>query len=1228
MSIFLEKNDIFQNIFNYLFLYSEKILSNKHETPVNKEIKKVRISPEQFPLVFVLQNSSPLSMALLCNEAKFTQVSADNLAEHFKVIIDKIIEDEDQNVAHYSILTQHEKHELLKSPGIRKYFHSMNESIHDLFNFQVKKTPQYIAVVHGETIYTYKQLNDISNQIAHLLIQKNIRRGDIVNVLMERNPVLIATMLAVFKVGGVYAPIDPKQTDEHIEFILNDCNSHLILVNNTRRLPNDAIYKSVIIDNNLSAIKNFPEQFPISKLSHVNQLAYVIYTSGTMGQPKGVMIKHESLVNLANWYKICFNITEKDRSSQFSSQGFDKFFSEVIPFITTGASVHIVDDHIKFNSSAFLTWLSDEKITICDLPTAYAQAIFSGQWPDKTSLRTLKLGGEMLTHYPEQSFPFDIWNTYGPAEATIEATYMKIYQANSHPETEKQKIKYFIPPIGKPIPNCELFIVDQHMELAPIGSAGELLIGGVNLSTGYFNRPQLTNTTFIRNPFSKNPEDRLYKTGDLVRWLEDGNLEFIGRIDHQAKISGYRIDLNEVEIALSQYPDINEVVVLSKKWVNGQNTLIAYLVPNIDRIRIPYQEKCLIAFDEFHYLQALTEDISKAGVALTGSTDELKPDQQVKVNFKLPGSNESKWLTGKVVWQSAQRAGIHFDQTDKQVALLQKSIQYYLTTHNLMETLETSAAKRSLRSALKKKLPAQMVPAIFCTLPHLPLTFNGRIDWKSLPPPKEFERILDRNFVEPRNQTEKKLYNIWKEILGQENISITDNFFDLGGNSQLIAQLSVQILNKFKIALPEKILFDLPFIPVMAEYIDTNGREYTFKVSAQNDMHRDAILNDDIIPNKKCSIHLPNPESILLTGVSGFLGVFLLKELLDQTDAKIYCLIRKGKFESIADRLLNNIERYELGSTISLSNRRIVMIPSDIGNDQFGIPLELYNNLASKIDLIYHCGAQVNTITSYTNLRTSNVQGTLEIIKFALKQFDKPIHYISTLATANKLSEQGHLLEDFPDGNASQITGGYTTSKWISERLLTQAKNRGLPVSIYRSGYIWGQSDSGVTNVNDALLFLIKGCIQLGLAPNWNEKITILPVNFVSKTIIGISLQQKDKSNMFHLDHPTGIMWTDLIAWLNDYGYTIKIGDHKDWLQKLTLIHSDNALYPFLPHLLAQKEAPDSPIIDMDNTITALTKIHLTYPEINNRLLTVYIRYLCEVGFLPEPENKKKQTFV
>ncbi len=452
---------------------------------------------------------------------------------------------------------------------------------------------------------------------------------------------------------------------------------------------------------------------------------------------------------------------------------------------------------------------------------------------------------------------------------------MKVFKANTPPN--KQPRRHFPPPIGKPIFNSEVYVVNSHMQLVPIGGVGELLIGGINLATGYLNRPQLTREKFIHHCFSKNAHAKLYKTGDLVRWLSDGNLEFIGRSDHQIKIRGYRIELSEIETAIANYPDVGEVVVLAKELVNGHKTLIAYLVPNLDKIRIPYQERCLLTSDELSYLQVFSEDISKEGLAVTSLTENFAKSAFIKVNIKLPGSSQPQWLTGRIVWQQKERAGIQFTDTPEQKKLLQRSIEYYLSTHNLMETLQSAAAKRNLRKALKRKLPEYMIPSMFSILPEFPLTFNGKVDWKSLPPPQDFERLLERKYVEPRNKTEKTLSEIWSNILGINPISITDNFFDLGGNSLFVSKLSIEILNNFNISIPHKILFDSPFIPIIAEYIDSNGKQYTHQSSIQNDIHRDAVLHDGILPKRKLSDRLSNPKGILLTGAGGF-WVFIYYE--------------------------------------------------------------------------------------------------------------------------------------------------------------------------------------------------------------------------------------------------------------------------------------------------------------------------------------------------------------
>ncbi len=1215
-------NTAFNDLFSYLLLFQS---SHSKTNGKNNKETHAQLDPDVYPLVFTVHHNAKILLEILYNENKFTHDNIKRLANHFIVVLQKVLHEPDQFFTHYSILTEQEQKDLLNNwnkPLQNKNGVPQLECVHDIFVQQAKRFPNHPAVVHNNTTVTYQQLDAISNQIAQLLLQRKVHAGDTVAVLMERTPAILATMLAIFKIGAVYVPLNPKYPDERIKFILDDCKTHLILVTNTQRIPEELLYKTIVIDDTYHTIKSLPAQLPANKLSP-EHIAYVIYTSGTTGQPKGVMIKHASLVNLVGWYKNYFFVTPDDRASQFASQGFDTFFCETIPFLLLGASIHIVDDGIKLTPAAFLPWLAENKITICDLPTAYGQILFNLKWPDNLSLRLLKVGGENFTQYPTQKFSFDIWNGYGPTEATVEASFIKLCQANIEPEN--QPYRHFPPPIGKPIVNIEMYVVDQHMEPVPIGSVGELLIGGAGLSPGYLNRPELTQEKFIWNIFSTDPNAKLYRTGDLVRWLSDGNIEFVGRIDHQVKIRGYRIELSEIETAINQHPDVNEVVVIAKELISGQKSLLAYLVPNLERIRIPFQERCLVALDELQYLQVITEDISREGMAITGLTEKIDADKIIRFNVKLPGMSGNQWLTGKVRWQQDQRAGVHFEQTTQQKNLLHKSIEYYLSTHNLMETLQSAAAKRSLRKALKKKLPDYMIPTVFSILPSLPLTINGKVDWKALPPPKDFERLTDRNYTAPRNETEKLVAEIWCEVLNQNQVSITDSFFDLGGNSLLVSQLSIKMLQKFDISIPAKILFDLPFIPIIAEYIDSKGAQYTYTSSIQDEISHDAILRDDLVPNKVLSKHIKKPQNILLTGAAGFLGIYLLRELLKKTDAKIYCLIRKGEFENVAKRLINNINHYKLNDEISLNNRRIIIIASDIGLDQFGIPIEQYENLAEKIDLIYHCGAQVNTMSAYSNLRTSNVQGTLEVIKFALRKVDKPIHYISTLSAAYKTNDNGKFTEEFPNDNSSNLTGGYALSKWVSERLLTQAKNRGLPVAIYRSGYILGQSDNGITNINDALLLLIKGCIQLGAAPNWKEKIMILPVDFVSAAIVDISLNQGEKSNVFHLDHPAGMLWTDLIAWLNNYGYSIALISHQEWLQKLAQIGRDNALYPFLPHYLSQTQKIDTTETDMSNTMSVLKEINLAYPKLDDVLLQSYMDYLCQEGFFPAPHGKRKR---
>lgn len=1186
----------------------------------NKKIKNITLNPEEIPLI-LLANNTQKEFTLFYSKILYSKKNITKISSYLKNILFDLCNNPYKKAYSIELLSTQEKNKILNNWSHPEYefpIPLLNHCAHDLISMVANMYPTNIAIVHNDKTITFEELEKKSTLLAQKLMQLGAARNDHIAVSITRSPMLLIAMLAIFKCGAIYIPINPKYPEEKITYLLNDSQSTLILSDIIDKIP--AAFHNITIDTNSTDIfnsintMNFPVVSP-------DDIAYIIYTSGTTGNPKGVLIKHKSLINFVAWYKACFNIDHHDRSSQVASQAFDSYLCETIPILANGGSVYIIDDNVKLTPHSFLKVLQEYKITICDLPTAYAQMLFSLEWPQNMSLRHVKIGGEALSKYPMQNFSFDIWNIYGPTETTIETTYKKIFSAGENINLKNKKLP---PPIGTPLANSEVYVVDQYMQLSPPGVAGELLIGGENLSPGYLNRVELTKEKFIPHILPNHKDKKLYRTGDLVRWLDNGDLEYIGRIDNQIKVRGYRIELNEVENIIRQHPDVGDAIVIAKDTPNSDKSLIAYVVPNLEKERFPYQERCVITNEKKKHVEVITEDISKSGIAVSGLSEQFRSGEKVKLYLKLPGSNDNKSLSGYIIWQENNRCGVLIDIADNENKIISKSIDYYLTTENIMDLVLRSSAKRSLKKALQKKLPDYMIPSTFVKILQFPLTFSGKIDTKALPPPQEFEQILHKEFIEPKTSTEMKLAKLWKEILDHDTISMSDNFFDIGGSSLTVAELSVRILREFHISLPAKLLFDLSYIPILAEYIDTNGENYRSQCNIQDDIERDNILDDNIIPTGKLSPHIHNPENILLTGAGGFLGIYLLRELLIHTDAKIYCIIRKGSFESAAERFISNISKFDLNNEVTLSNRRIIIIAGDIADEQFGLPQEQYNNLLAKIDLIYHCGAQVNIMASYGKLRGSNVQGTIEIIKFATKVKDKPIQYISTLSSAYRKDANGRLTEEFPNETYDEIFGGYAISKWVSERLLTQIKSRGLPIAIYRSGYIFGQSDTGITSLNDALLMLMKGCIQLGFAPDMHEKITILPVDFVAKVITLIGLKYPEKSTVYHIDHPTGIMWSDLIAWLNNYGYHIKTVSIKEWQNKLSHIEQDNALYPFLPYYLALPADHRSDEVVNDNTIDVLAKMNIKYPDINDELLTIYIDYLCQVEFLPAPLNETK----
>jgi amino acid adenylation domain-containing protein len=445
-----------------------------------------------------------------------------------------------------------------------------NACVPQLVAMQAAATPDAVALVAGDQILSYRELNQRANQLAHYLQALGVRPNVLVGLCVERSFDMVVGLLGILKAGGVYVPLDPTYPPERLTFMLGDAQAPVLVTQQSlaTRLPSHGA-QVVCLDVDAAVLAQQSIAEPTSAVT-VNDLAYVIYTSGSTGRPKGVQITHNSLLNLVFWHQRAFAVTPSDRATQLTSPAFDATGWELWPYLTTGASVYLLDEDTRLTPALLRDWLVSHAITITFLPTALAESVLALEWPSTTSLRFLLTGADKLHQYPSPTLPFAFVNNYGPTEATVVATFGRVFP-NPQPDGP--------PSIGRPIDNTQIYILDEHLRQVPIGVPGELHIGGVGLARGYLNRPELTDEKFIPHLFSGEPGARLYKTGDLARYLSDGQIAFMGRTDYQIKIRGYRIEPDEIVSVLNGHSAVQTSIVVAREDAPGDKHLAAYIVP-------------------------------------------------------------------------------------------------------------------------------------------------------------------------------------------------------------------------------------------------------------------------------------------------------------------------------------------------------------------------------------------------------------------------------------------------------------------------------------------------------------------------------------------------------------------------------------------------------------------------------------------------------------------------
>ncbi len=662
-------------------------------------------SVEAFDVFLAVKESKDqTAVSFYYDAGAFEQATIERWVDHFFHLIKAALAEPARAVSAHPLLTEKERHELVVGWNSTAARLPEESSIHGLIQTQAAASPDAVAVVFQDEQLTYGKLEACANQLARYLEKRGVGPDVLVGICVERSWRMLIGLLGILKAGGAYVPLDPNYPEERLSYMLSDAKAG-VLVTERGLLERFSDYagQTVCLDSDWPAIGE-ESATVLPERSGGEHLAYVIYTSGSTGKPKGVQIPHRAMVNFLASMRRQPGLRAQDILLAVTTLCFDIAGLEMFLPLTAGARVVIAERAVAIHGEQLAALMDRQNVTVMQATPATWRLLLEAGWSGRRQLKIL-CGGEALPRdLAEQLLTRcgSLWNVYGPTETTVWSTVFPVGSAEGPVS------------IGKPIANTQTYVVDRGMKPVPLGHAGELLIGGAGVARGYLNRPELTAEKFISGEAVGFPPGRIYRTGDLVRYRRDGDIEFLGRIDHQVKIRGFRIELGEIEAGLGQHPGVKQAVVTALEDGFGGKQLVAYL---------------------------------------TSERDE-------------------------------------------------------------------PPAESDLRTHLKTQLPEYMVPSLFVFLKTFPLTPNGKVDRRALPPPERSQTEARRDYVAPRSAGELRLTKIWEKAFGRNSVGVKDNFFELGGHSLVAGRIFAEIQKQFGKNFSPTVLLQNPTVEQLAARLE------------------------------------------------------------------------------------------------------------------------------------------------------------------------------------------------------------------------------------------------------------------------------------------------------------------------------------------------------------------------------------------------------------------------
>ena len=1085
-----------------MYAYQLGVLSEYKVKGLAIETENMELNVPKFKIAFyIVEVDGKPSVAIEYDNGRYSREMMQSLAQSVSNAVSAFAKDTKAPLRSVSLMDEQQT-ALLDSFNETHVDYDDTQTIISLFKTQVAKTPDNIAVIFRDKRITYRELDEITDRIAAGLHPTT----NVIAIKVERSEWMTIGALSVLKTGCAYMPLDPSYPEERLNYMQQDGNSCMLLT------------EKELESLSVSGLSTFSDSGLLAERSiNPSDLFILLYTSGSTGVPKGVMLEHRNLVAFCHWYHRYYDLHEGDKVAAYASFGFDANMMDMYPALTCGAAVCIIPEDMRLNLPELGRYFDQEGVTHSFMTTQIGFQFATNV--ECHSLRHLSVGGEALAALTPPT-NYKMHNGYGPTECTIFTTTYCLDGYEQHI------------PIGKPLDNLQLFVMDTNGQRLPLGAAGELWVSGPQVGRGYLNLPEKTKETFVHCTLSPRTSVRCYRTGDIVRYLPDGNIQFVGRRDGQVKIRGVRIELKEVETVIRQFPGIKDATVQAFDYPNGGKFIAAY-----------------IASDEKIDVQALN-------------------------------------------------------------------------------------------AFIRETKPPYMVPAATMQIDAIPLNQNQKVNRKALPAPKI--QADDHAYVAPANETEKLYADIFASVLSLEKVGATDSFFDLGGTSLMVTRVIIeaekggqhiayadlfshptprqlaQMVNgktENDTDAPDTVITDFDYEPINA-LLQKNTLDTFLNGQMVNDPYGEADRSTE------GRLEMVNGLGhVLLTGATGFLGIHVLKELIDSDAETITCLVR-GKDRHDAERRVRNLLFYYFSRRFDdLFGKRLFVVNGDVTND--------FSHLLSDISIqtVFNCAANVKHFSKGTDIEDVNIGGAQRCVDFCLATGARLVH-VSTTSTGGIWIGNNAPAPVLTERNIyfGQYLGNqYMHSKFLADRLILDAvAHKGLKAKIMRVGNLAARSYDGEFQVNfstNSYMGRIKIFNMLGCCPyeQYDSPTEFSPINETARAIVLLATTPDD-CTVFHPYNTHTRLLGDVLNELKKIGTDIRFVESMEFGALVQQAAADPKKAALLTTMLAYQNMANgqpSKQVDRDNEYTSqvLLRLGFRYSETDSGYIARMLLAISQLGF-------------